>query len=196
MSLLELEAVQSWHEDGNYFSDLEIQYYKQGQRSEGQTIFFCLPQTIPPDVQLVQPSSRCHDTEDILHLAGGEVSVADIAVLHDVDNSAWSITEKYFLTLSLDLTEDATLDGGEVVVTEVNVVEVAEPGDLGHLGESLGDEEDSVGLDLLELDLEVKSSPEGGISAELVKSPADPSHAVQVLRQSSRKITLTDFPPL
>ena len=96
----------------------------------------------------------------------------------------------------MDLTEDATLDGGEVIVTEVNVVEVAEPGDLGHLGESLGDEEDSVGLDLLELDLEVKSSPEEGISAELVKSPADPRHAVQVLRQSSRKITPTDFPPL
>ena len=69
------------------------------------------------------------------------------------------------------------------------MIEVAESGDLGDLGQGLGNEEHSVRLDLLELHFEVESCPEEGISAELMEPPAYSGHAVQILRESIDQIS-------
>ena len=73
------------------------------------------------------------------------------------------------------------LDRGEVVITEVNVVEVSEPGDLSNLSQSLGNEEDAVRFNLLELHPQVESGPQEWVSPKLVKSPTDSGHAIQIL---------------
>ena len=61
------------------------------------------------------------------------------------------------------------------------MVEIPQPGYFGHPGQSLGYEEDTMGLDLLELDFQVERSPEERVSSELVESPADSGYAVQIV---------------
>ena len=48
------------------------------------------------------------------------------------------------------------------------MVEIPQPGYFGHPGQGLGYEEDTMGLDLLELDFQVERCPEERISSELV----------------------------
>ena len=65
------------------------------------------------------------------------------------------------------------------------MVEVPQAGDLGNFGQGLGDEENAVGLDLFELDLQVESCPEEGVSPELVESSTHPGYTVQILHSQS-----------
>ena len=60
------------------------------------------------------------------------------------------------------------------------MVEISQPGYFGHPGQSLGYEENTMGLDLLKLDFQVKRCPEERVSSELVESPADSRHTVQI----------------
>ena len=55
-----------------------------------------------------------------------------------------------------------------------------QPVDAGHSLQRLRDEQNPVGLLLLELHLEVEMPPKRGKSAKSVKSSADPRHSVQV----------------
>ena len=60
------------------------------------------------------------------------------------------------------------------------MVEIPQPGYFGDPGQSLGYEEDTVGLDLLKLHFQVEGGPEERVSSELVESLADPGHTVKV----------------
>ena len=60
------------------------------------------------------------------------------------------------------------------------MVEISQPRYFGDPGQSLGYEENTVGLDLLKLDLQVERCPEERISSQLVESLADSGHTVEV----------------
>ena len=60
------------------------------------------------------------------------------------------------------------------------MVEISQAGYLGDPGQSLSYEEDTVGLDLLELHFQVERRPEPGVSSQLVESLAHSGYTVQI----------------